>query len=457
LKLADLLVVASCLIFSVPVAVTHFGAGSWLAILEMRVSVGNALFGAAYLLFWHLVLEVCGLYRSYRLSPTSRELRDLCVAVAIGTAPLVPLGIVFHLASVNQHFLLAFPLLTLAGLGLERRLLRGLARRLRRVGRNVRDVLVVGDPETAPHTVAHLAERHMLGYRVVEVLVVSDGDAAAALLARFTHAIDARPVDEVFFALSPAGTSPVVSTLIGRCEEMGITVRVVAPLPPFGWRRATLDSLAGLPVLSVTSGPTDALRLLVKRAIDLTIAGVGVVVLAPLFALIALAIRLDSAGPVLYAQQRVGLNRRRFATLKFRTMVTDADTRQGDVEHLNEADGPVFKITDDPRVTRVGRLLRRSSLDELPQLLNVLAGDMSLVGPRPLPVRDVERMQERWHHRRFSVKPGITCLWQVRRREPKFDEWVSSDMEYIDNWSLGLDLKILLQTIPAVLSGHGAH
>jgi exopolysaccharide biosynthesis polyprenyl glycosylphosphotransferase len=457
LKLADLAVVAASLVCSVPVAVTRFGGHGWLGVLEMRVSLANVLFAISYLVFWHLVLEVRGLYRSYRLAPASREFRDLLSAVVIGTAPLVPFGIVLGFASVDQYFLLAFPLLTFVGLTVERRVLRTLAARLRRVGRNLRDVVVVGDREAARYTVEHLHEAQGLGYQVVDLIEVNGEGDAEALRARFTRCIDTQPIDEVFFAVPVTGAHPAMPALVRVCEEMGITVRVVAPFPSLTWGRASVDSLAGLPVLTVATGPTDSLRLLLKRTLDLVLGTVALVALSPLFALIALAVKLDSAGPVIFAQERVGRNRRRFKTLKFRTMVPDADRRQAEVEHLNEADGPVFKIEHDPRVTRVGRMLRRTSLDELPQLVNVVLGDMSLVGPRPLPVRDVERMQERWHHRRFSVKPGITCLWQVRRREPKFDEWVSSDMEYIDNWSLALDFKILVQTIPAVLSGHGAH
>jgi lipopolysaccharide/colanic/teichoic acid biosynthesis glycosyltransferase len=186
-------------------------------------------------------------------------------------------------------------------------------------------------------------------------------------------------------------------------------------------------------------------------------AAAGVLVLSPLLLAVATAIRLESRGPIVFAHERVGQNRRRFTTYKFRTMVHGADRVQNALEHLNEARGPVFKIKEDPRITRTGRWLRRMSIDELPQLLNVLNGDMSLVGPRPLPVRDVEKMDVRWHKRRFAVKPGITCLWQANSREPNFDEWIKSDMEYIDRWSLGLDMKILLQTIPAVLTGNGAH
>jgi lipopolysaccharide/colanic/teichoic acid biosynthesis glycosyltransferase len=160
---------------------------------------------------------------------------------------------------------------------------------------------------------------------------------------------------------------------------------------------------------------------------------------------------------VLFGQERVGLNRRRFRAYKLRTMVVGAERMQAQLEALNEAQGPVFKIQKDPRITRLGHWLRTTSLDELPQLLNVLKGEMSLVGPRPLPVRDVDRMDVRWHKRRFSVRPGITCLWQIMSREPRFDEWIRADMEYIDNWSLALDFKILAKTVPAVLSRQGAY
>ena len=180
-------------------------------------------------------------------------------------------------------------------------------------------------------------------------------------------------------------------------------------------------------------------------------------VLAPLFLTVAIAVKLDSKGPIFFSQTRVGLNRHRFRMFKFRTMTLDAEAAQAAIEHLNEAEGPVFKVENDPQVTPVGRMLRRLSLDELPQLVNVLLGDMSLVGPRPLPLRDVSRMDVRWHQLRFSVKPGITCAWQVESRQPDFDGWIRSDIEYIQNWSLGRDLKILARTLPAVINGNGLY
>jgi exopolysaccharide biosynthesis polyprenyl glycosylphosphotransferase len=198
-------------------------------------------------------------------------------------------------------------------------------------------------------------------------------------------------------------------------------------------------------------------RLVVKRLLDIAIASTALLFLAPLMLTIAILIKLQSNGPVFFVQERYGLHKRRFRMLKFRTMVVDAEALQAKYEANNEAQGPVFKIRNDPRMTGIGPVLRRTSLDELPQFINVLAGNMSLVGPRPLPARDVLRFEEPWLMRRFSVKPGLTCLWQINgRSDVGFDKWIRLDLEYIDNWSLALDLRILALTVPAVIRGAGA-
>ncbi len=484
LKLTDLAVIAASLAFTVAVTAGSQGLLDWANVLQMRTSVQNMLFVGLYLVLWHFVIRACGLYQSYRLSPASREIKDLATAVLVASAPLIPLGLLFGFESVSLKFFGIFPLTAFVLLGAERRLLRAVARQVRTVGRNLRDVVIIGDGGDALEAAAKLVQREALGYRVVEVLTVPrsrgllpvngngiNGHPVPAIVdgavledgipstpvARLAAVLETRPIDEVFLGIPLDGSEPLIRPIISLCEEQGITIRVVAHLANLDWGRASMDTLGGQPVITISSGPPDTLRMVVKRLIDLVGAAVGLVMFAPLAMLIAVAIKWDSKGPIVYAQERVGLNRRRFPAYKFRTMVVDADTLQAGLEHLNEADGPVFKIQNDPRVTRLGRLLRRLSLDELPQLINVLLGDMSLVGPRPLPVRDVNRIDVRWHKRRFSVKPGITCLWQIRSREPKFDEWIRSDMEYIDNWSLALDLKILAKTIPAVISGQGAH
>jgi exopolysaccharide biosynthesis polyprenyl glycosylphosphotransferase len=195
----------------------------------------------------------------------------------------------------------------------------------------------------------------------------------------------------------------------------------------------------------------------IKRVIDFVLATLLIVLFSPILIAAALAVRFTSPGPVFFVQQRYGRNRKRFPMFKFRSMVVDAEARQAALETKNEAQGPVFKLKSDPRVTPVGAFLRKTSIDELPQLFNVLRGEMSLVGPRPLPLRDVSRFEEPWLLRRFSVRPGLTCLWQVTgRSNTSFDYWISQDLAYIDTWSLGLDFKILLMTVPAVLKGSGA-
>ena len=196
---------------------------------------------------------------------------------------------------------------------------------------------------------------------------------------------------------------------------------------------------------------------LAKRAMDVALSLLALPLAVPLMAFIALAVKLDSPGPVLFVQQRVGLRKHLFPMFKFRSMQVDAEEQLKEIEHLNEAEGPIFKMSDDPRVTRVGRFIRKTSIDELPQLFNVLRGEMSLVGPRPMSIRDVDLFDKGIQRKRFSVKPGITCLWQISgRSDLPFHKWLELDLEYIENWSFGLDLRILLKTLPAVMRTTGA-
>jgi len=249
-----------------------------------------------------------------------------------------------------------------------------------------------------------------------------------------------------------------VESVIKVCELEGVDAWLVADFFGTQIARASLDELFGHPLLVFRSAPETSWQSLAKMLMDFFGALVLLILLSPLFLLIAAAIKCVSPGPVFFKQQRSGLSGAPFTLYKFRTMVTNAEQFKHELEAMNEMRGPVFKVTNDPRVTRIGKWLRRYSLDELPQLFNVLRGEMSLVGPRPLPVAEVRRFNDLAHRRRLSVKPGITCLWQIsgRNQIADFKEWVRLDLEYIDNWSLWLDLKILLRTIPAVLTTTGA-
>ncbi len=249
-----------------------------------------------------------------------------------------------------------------------------------------------------------------------------------------------------------------VEKVIELCELEGVEVWLLADFFKTRVSQTSVDDFLGRPTVVFRSAPEASWQGVAKQTLDFVGALVLLVVCLPLLLLAALAVQLTSSGPVLFRQQRSGLNGRPFTMLKFRTMVTDAEQLQAELASFNEMEGPVFKVTNDPRVTRIGRLLRKWSIDELPQLWNVLRFEMSLVGPRPLPVDEIRRINDHAHRRRLSVKPGLTCLWQIsgRNEVKSFKEWVRLDLEYIDNWSLWLDVKILLKTIPVVLTGAGA-
>jgi len=263
-------------------------------------------------------------------------------------------------------------------------------------------------------------------------------------------------IDEVVIALPVKSCYQQIQYVINVCERAGVQANYGADMfeSTLAFPRYAANGDRAFVAMHVAP---HGYRLVIKRAIDIVGAVVGLVVLAPVMLILAAAIKLTSAGPIVYTQDRCGLNRRPFRMYKFRSMYANAEQLQGSLEERNEATGPVFKIRDDPRITALGRFLRKSSLDELPQLWNVLRGDMSLVGPRPLPSRDVQRITRPSDMRRFSMRPGITCLWQVQGRSNiDFERWVELDLEYIDNWSLLLDFRIMARTIPAVLSGKGA-
>jgi exopolysaccharide biosynthesis polyprenyl glycosylphosphotransferase len=263
-------------------------------------------------------------------------------------------------------------------------------------------------------------------------------------------------IDHVVFVV-PRLWFEKIEDLIRLCETEGIPASVVVDLYELKFARSKQTNFCGIPMLTFESAPDRLWELLAKRLFDAVVSAIGLIVLSPLFLVLAIAIRMTSKGPIFFRQKRCGLNGRKFTLYKFRTMVKGAEERLAELRKFNEMDGPVFKMKKDPRVTLIGGFLRKSSLDELPQLWNVFKGDMSIVGPRPPIPAEVDKY-DNWQRRRLSMRPGITCLWQVRGRNriTDFNEWMRLDLEYIDNWSLWLDAKILLATIPVVLLAKGA-
>jgi exopolysaccharide biosynthesis polyprenyl glycosylphosphotransferase len=422
----------------------------WLQFLDQP-----AAFAFLYSVAWVVVLALHGLYR-----PRARwTVRAEAVAVARSTVvmALVTLSVlfVFRLPDISRSFLLlVFPaqfIVTTA----TRVALRLWFERMRSRGYNQRFVLMVGAGPRAQAFAAKLEDHRELGLKVVGFIddVAYDLPRAWPILGRFDdieELLHERVIDEVAICL-PLSMWDRMNALAHLCEEEGKIVRVPVDILDRAFAAGRVEELDGVPVYSMISGPDRLAALVVKRVVDIVVAAAALVVLSPVFLVIALAVLAADGPPVLFRQVRVGLHGRRFEVLKFRTMVRDAEDRYGEV--VVRSDPRAFKLTDDPRVTAVGRFLRRTSLDELPQLWNVLRGEMSLVGPRPAPPREVEGY-DLWHRRRLSMKPGITGLWQVSaRRSDDFDDRAQLDLLYIDRWSLWLDFTILARTVPAALEG----
>jgi len=366
---------------------------------------------------------------------------------------------------VTPGSVVVFWLVSGSATSLSRLTLREGLKYIRRKGRNLRNLVIVGTNSRAVEFARQFESRPELGCRIIGFVDAEwrrseefqkAGYRVACDFETFPSFLRSNVVDELVMALPVRSFYTQASRIAVLCEEQGVTVRLLSRI--FDQKRTTARSdEPDQDLITHYMGTGEGGWLVVKRILDFSISLTLIVLLAPLFLVTALLIKLTSEGPVFFAQKRLGLNKRRFSMYKFRTMVADAEQKLQEIEHLNEVSGPVFKIKNDPRITRTGKWLRRTSIDELPQLFNVLKGDMSLVGPRPLPVRDYEGFNQDWQRRRFSVRPGITCLWQVAGRSSvQFDEWMKLDVRYVDHWSLWLDLQILLRTIPAVLRGSGA-
>lgn len=413
---------------------------------------------------WSVLLCYFKLYDSYRTKPRWAESWDIFKVVFLGTLSLITSIFAFKLNLVGRLDIGIFAASSFLLLSAERFVVRWIARVARRHGYNYRNVLVVGTGKRARKIARHIEENKDWGLKLTGIIHDKNNGSSPKVghypvignLGQISEILEQHVVDEIVFVVSQTRLREIEDCFL-KCQELGIQVRVAVDFLHNTNAKVYLDELQKIPLLTFSTAPHDAFMLALKRGFDIVISLLLIVLASPLALLIAFAIRVTSRGPVIFKQVRVGLNGRRFKMYKFRTMGMDADARKEELRHLNEMGGPVFKVKDDPRLTPIGKFLRRFSLDELPQVINVFRGRMSIVGPRPATPEEVVHYRP-WQRRRLSMKPGLTCLWQINGRNniQDFDRWIKLDLEYIDHWSFAHDFKILLATIPVVLLGRGA-
>jgi exopolysaccharide biosynthesis polyprenyl glycosylphosphotransferase len=422
------------------------------------------------LVIWGALLLSSGRYRSHRTVPLIDEAWAI-IRVCVSSAIIFTLALYLSRWDerllgddrISRFWALLFAVFSCLFLLTEKLGIRLTSRYVRSYGFNYRTVLIVGTSPAALRIAESVHGHRFWGFRILGF--IRNGHAPEEPwpsrypilgdTSDIPRIVESTVVDDVIFAVHRKELDRLEDLFLSL-QEQGIRTRFAMDLFPHTRARVELEELDGMPLLSFATTPTSQLKLMTKRLLDVLVATLVLVLALPVVGVIALLIKLTSGGNVLFRQTRCGLNGRFFTLYKFRTMVEDAEERRGALLHLNEMNGPVFKLRSDPRVTAFGRFLRRFSLDELPQFWNVLRGEMSLVGPRP-PIPEEVAKYQRWQRRRLAMKPGLTCLWQVSgRNNVDFDRWMQLDLEYIDSWSPTLDFKILLKTIPAVLSGKGA-
>ncbi|MBK9094973.1 MAG: sugar transferase [Anaerolineae bacterium] len=390
---------------------------------------------------------------AYRITAGTATAIIIMVAIAFFTRPQLNSRLIYVYTGI---FIPVF-------LIVSRIVFRAWLWRLRRRGIGVDRLLIVGAGEVGRMVMRSVVAQPELGYEIIGFLDDDPGKSNTALgrlrglgtLDSLQDVLKSMPIDEVIVAL-PWHAHRKIVQVVQEVQQANVRPRIVPDLFALMLGRVQLDQINGIPLIGMQPVAITGFNLAVKRLLDVLVSILALTLAAPFWLLIPIAIKLDSPGPVLFNQVRVGRAGRPFVVHKFRSMVADAEEQKDSLRSLNEADGPLFKIKEDPRTTRVGRLIRRTSLDELPQFLNVLKGDMSLVGPRPALPEEVAQYEE-WHKRRLEASPGITGLWQVSGRSlVGFEEMVLLDTFYCENWSFGLDLKILFKTIPRVILGEGA-
>lgn len=458
----DLISLSTALIYCALVAAGARPAVNPIALLSARLSVGHFVVLAFCWMIWRSIFFYCGLYTWQHIQSAIGVLGRVTLATALSA--FVAGGVISfqwhhgHFARITLYFWIVCTGCALA----SRAAIGAFQVYVQPHLRRTRNAVIVGSGERAAHVCEELRAHTQWKYNVlgfVDSTPAESMETGEKILGRIIDLEDIlmrQVVDEVIIALSAKSHYAAIERVIATCARVGVEVQYSEDLFDISWSGHCNKGEQEEKRVVLKMVHQDY-RHRIKRALDIVGAVFGLIVCMPLFVVVAILIKSTSRGPVLFRQERCGLGKRIFRIYKFRTMVADAEAGQAALEHMNQNSGPVFKIFKDPRITKVGGWLRKTSIDELPQLINILKGEMSFVGPRPLNLRDVGRFSEAWLMRRFSVKPGLTCLWQISgRSNVSFDRWIALDLHYIDNWSLQMDLRILALTIPAVLKGTGA-
>jgi len=410
-----------------------------------------------YSLCWMISSNVYRVYQSRRFMSARLETKQLIKAHVVTFAVTIASVTLYEPSLIHNRFVFYFEATALCLTVSVHLMVRLMLQAWRTIGGNARYVLILGSGQAAHSYLDKVKENPQLGYKVVGYLAPERNGLEIQYLGHYSNlqtVIGMKIVDLTVI------TAPLSDERVKDCLElldlMGKTVTVLPDETVAKVARSRPIDFGGLPMVAYDGRPRLPVQELAKRGMDVILAGIGLVVISPILLATAIAIKVSSEGPVFFGQERVGLNGRIFKMYKFRSMVVDAEQLKSKLAHLNEMSGPVFKISNDPRVTPVGRFLRKTSLDELPQLWNIFLGEMSLVGPRP-PLPSEVNMYDPKHRKRLAVRPGITCIWQISgRNQVDFDEWMEMDAEYVERWSLWMDLAILVKTVPVVLVGRGA-
>ncbi|OGW44930.1 MAG: hypothetical protein A2Y66_02065 [Nitrospirae bacterium RBG_13_41_22] len=416
-------------------------------------------------IIWVIILNKLDAYTYQRFTSIRGEIKLIGKGSLIGTLILFAAIFILRFEYIPRTYIGIFFIINFLSLTGEKIILFNIAKGIRKKGKNRKKVLVVGSGIKAKNFIETVEKNLGWGLDILGLIGEKNSIVESEIYGKrilgthgdFEKILHQYPIDEVIICASGNELGRLeFEKILEICEREGVQIRVNSDFFGGLMKKVTIDEVYGLPIISFATIPDNEWFLYLKRLLDILVSGILLIILSPFFLVIAMLIKITSKGPVFYEWNVVGFNKKPFLSWKFKTMVTHADEMKEKLINFNEMKGPVFKIKNDPRITKVGRFLRKYSLDELPQLWSVFKGDMSLVGPRPTFPHELGQY-ESWHRRKLSIKPGITCLWQVNGRNAinDFNDWVQMDLEYIDNWSIWLDFKILFKTVGTVLTGTG--